>query len=177
MRAYTQITPDPSTPEEVSDVVAATKQFVASCQRNTPHDVLANVGTRTTIEDLDTLRADLGQPKLNYLGFSYGTYIGELYAQRYPTHIRAMVLDGVINPALGLVGSDKSRRSGSKATSRRSSRGATPTRRATSNFPKAQRSPTTRSSPGSRAATTTSPTSSPNTVAPSRSPTGWPSSE
>lgn len=65
-----------------------------------------------TIEDLDTLRADLGQPKLNYIGFSYGTYLGELYAQKYPTHVRGMVLDGVINPALGLVGSSREQANG-----------------------------------------------------------------
>ncbi|HLX78824.1 MAG TPA: alpha/beta fold hydrolase, partial [Acidimicrobiales bacterium] len=107
IRRFTQITPDPTTPKQVHDVVAETQQFIAGCENKTPHLVLANVGTRTTIEDLDTLRADLGQQKLNYLGFSYGTYIGELYAQRYPTHIRTMVLDGTIDPSLGLTGSDR----------------------------------------------------------------------
>lgn len=107
MRRFTMLTPNPTTPKQVHRVLTATRQYVTGCQAHTPHLVLANVGTRTTIEDLDTLRADLGQAKLDYLGFSYGTYIGELYAQRYPTHIRAMVLDGTIDPSLGLVGSDE----------------------------------------------------------------------
>ena len=102
IREFAQLPPDPTTPAQVRLIVSATKQFVAECEKNTPALVLASVGTRTTVEDLDTLRADLGQPKLNYIGFSYGTYLGELYAQAYPTHVRAMVLDGVVNPALTL---------------------------------------------------------------------------
>jgi len=46
--------------------------------------LLENVGTRDTVRDLDLIRAALGQPKLDYMGFSYGTYIGELYAQMFP---------------------------------------------------------------------------------------------
>ena len=62
--------------------------------------LLENVSTLDTVRDLDRIRAALGQAKLNYLGFSYGTYLGEVYAQTYPGHVRAMVLDGVFNPAL-----------------------------------------------------------------------------
>lgn len=107
-REFAQLPPNPVTSAQLKLVVSGTKRFVAECKKNTPAVVLANVGTRTTVDDLDTIRADLGQPKLNYLGFSYGTYLGELYAQRYPTHIRAMVLDGVVNPALGLAAYDES---------------------------------------------------------------------
>src|SRR5450759_5527392 len=46
------------------------------------------------------IRAALGDPRLTYLGYSYGTYLGSLYADRYPTHVRAMVLDGAVDPAL-----------------------------------------------------------------------------
>ena len=49
---------------------------------------------------MDRIRATLGDAKLTYLGYSYGTYLGSLYADRYPTHIRAMVLDGAVDPAL-----------------------------------------------------------------------------
>ncbi len=52
------------------------------------------------MRDLDLIRAALGQPKLDYMGFSYGTYIGELYAQMFPGQVRAMVLDGTVDPAL-----------------------------------------------------------------------------
>jgi pimeloyl-ACP methyl ester carboxylesterase len=105
--AFARVTPAPDSAAQISSVVKATKSYVHSCVKNTPKLLLENVGTRVTIEDLDRLRSDLGQQKLNYIGFSYGTFLGELYAQRYPSHIRTMVLDGVINPALGLVGSDR----------------------------------------------------------------------
>jgi pimeloyl-ACP methyl ester carboxylesterase len=62
--------------------------------------LLDNVGTADTVRDLDRIRAALGQSKLNYLGLSYGTYLGELYDEQYPGHVRAMVLDGVVDPAL-----------------------------------------------------------------------------
>ncbi len=107
IRKLTEITPQPSTPAQIAKVVSATKQFIAGCVAHTSRLLLENVGTRTTIEDLDRLRADLGQAKLDYLGFSYGTYIGELYAEKYPTHIRAMVLDGAIDPALSFSAQDR----------------------------------------------------------------------
>ncbi len=107
IRTLTEEDPQPSTPAQIARVVALTKQFVAACEAHTSKLLLENVGTRTTIEDLDRLRADLGQPKLDYLGFSYGTFIGELYAEKYPHHIRAMVLDGAINPELSLTAADR----------------------------------------------------------------------
>ncbi|MGD0895395.1 MAG: alpha/beta hydrolase [Acidimicrobiales bacterium] len=107
IRTLTEEDPQPSTPAQIARVVALTKQFVAACAAHTSKLLLENVGTRTTIEDLDRLRADLGQPKLDYLGFSYGTFIGELYAEKYPHHIRAMVLDGAINPELSLTAADR----------------------------------------------------------------------
>jgi pimeloyl-ACP methyl ester carboxylesterase len=48
------------------------------------------------------LRRAVGDERLTYLGFSYGTYIGERYAELFPTHIRAMVLDGVVDPTADL---------------------------------------------------------------------------
>lgn len=107
VRELTQADPQPSTPAQIAQVVRETRKFVAGCVAHTSRLLLENVGTRTTIEDLDSLRADLGQAKLDYLGFSYGTFIGELYAEKYPTHIRAMVLDGALDPALSLTAGDR----------------------------------------------------------------------
>jgi pimeloyl-ACP methyl ester carboxylesterase len=50
--------------------------------------------------DMDLIRAALGDQKLDYLGFSYGTYLGAVYAGLYPDRIRAMVLDGAIDPSI-----------------------------------------------------------------------------
>ena len=58
---------------------------------------LADVGTRDTARDLDALRAALGERTLTYLGYSYGTVLGAVYAQMYPHRVRAMVLDGAVN--------------------------------------------------------------------------------
>ncbi len=106
-RTLTQEDPAPSTPAEIAEVVQLAKQFVDDCFAHTSRLLLEHVGTATTIEDLDRLRADLGQPKLFYLGFSYGTYIGEMYAAKYPTHIGEMVLDGAVDPALSLAAGDR----------------------------------------------------------------------
>ena len=58
---------------------------------------LAQVGSRNVARDLDRLRAALGESKLNFLGYSYGTVIGAVYAQEFPRRIRAMVLDSVVD--------------------------------------------------------------------------------
>lgn len=57
-------------------------------------------GTNQVVEDLDHLRRAVGDDELNYWGISYGSRIGGVYAQRYPDRIRAMVLDGVLEPSL-----------------------------------------------------------------------------
>jgi pimeloyl-ACP methyl ester carboxylesterase len=48
---------------------------------------------------MDRIRQALGDPQLSYMGFSYGTFLGTTYAELFPTHIRAMVLDGAVDPA------------------------------------------------------------------------------
>ena len=59
-----------------------------------------NVGTENTVRDMDILRAALGDPRLNWLGYSYGTYLGTLYAQAFPDRVGRMVLDGALDPSL-----------------------------------------------------------------------------
>ncbi len=53
----------------------------------------ANIGTETVAKDLDIVRAALGHRKLNYLGISYGTYLGTAYASQFPKRVRKFVLD------------------------------------------------------------------------------------
>ena len=60
---------------------------------------LARVGTRNVARDLDRLRAALGDRQLSFLGYSYGTVIGAVYAQEFPTRVRALVLDSAVNLA------------------------------------------------------------------------------
>uniref|UniRef100_A0AAU3H468 Alpha/beta hydrolase n=1 Tax=Streptomyces sp. NBC_01401 TaxID=2903854 RepID=A0AAU3H468_9ACTN len=62
-------------------------------------DMLAHMTTPDTARDLDVIRAALGEKKLNFLGVSYGTYLGAVYGTLFPTHVRRMVVDSVVNPA------------------------------------------------------------------------------
>jgi pimeloyl-ACP methyl ester carboxylesterase len=59
--------------------------------------LLPHVSSADTASDLDLIRQDLGEKKLSYLGFSYGTVIGATYANMFPSHVRAMVLDGTLD--------------------------------------------------------------------------------
>jgi pimeloyl-ACP methyl ester carboxylesterase len=60
--------------------------------------LVTTIGTNNVVQDLDAMRAAVGDKALTYIGYSYGTRIGRLYAQTYPSRVRAMVLDGVVDP-------------------------------------------------------------------------------
>ncbi|MEU7109015.1 alpha/beta fold hydrolase, partial [Streptomyces sp. NPDC046215] len=66
--------------------------------RTTPGPVLPHVGTVNTARDLDVLRAALDEDKLHYLGFSYGSRLGAVYAHHFPRNVGRMVMDGVDAP-------------------------------------------------------------------------------
>ncbi|MET9466032.1 alpha/beta hydrolase [Streptomyces sp. NPDC006544] len=61
-------------------------------------EMLPFMTTPNTARDLDVIRAALGEQKLNYLGVSYGTYLGGVYATLFPTHVRRMIVDSVVDP-------------------------------------------------------------------------------
>lgn len=61
--------------------------------------MLPHMTTPNTARDLDVIRAALGERKLNFLGVSYGTYLGAVYGTLFPTHVRRMVVDSVVNPS------------------------------------------------------------------------------
>jgi pimeloyl-ACP methyl ester carboxylesterase len=67
--------------------------FADGCKRRMG-TYAGQVGTRNAARDLEAIRIALGEPKLTYLGYSYGTVLGAAYAQMFPSAIRAMVLDG-----------------------------------------------------------------------------------
>lgn len=87
-------------PAGVAHIERLYQQFVQSCVDRMGTELLANVGTATSARDMDVVRAALGDSQINYLGFSYGTQLGAAYAERYPDRVRAMVLDGAIDPQL-----------------------------------------------------------------------------
>lgn len=83
-------------PEDRTALLDVTKQYVDDCTIRAG-DVLPFLGTRDVARDMDAVRAAMGDEQLSYLGFSYGTVIGQEYAALFPSHVRAMVLDGVVN--------------------------------------------------------------------------------
>jgi pimeloyl-ACP methyl ester carboxylesterase len=89
--------PAPDTPAEIQQLEDIWSQYVAGCkERSGP--LLGHVSTVDVAHDMDVLRALAGDPKLNYLGFSYGTYIGATYAGLFPKKVGRMALDGAIDP-------------------------------------------------------------------------------
>jgi pimeloyl-ACP methyl ester carboxylesterase len=89
---------DPNSPASVAQQDQLAKQFAAGCEAHSPA-LLPHVSTVDTARDLDVLRAALGDAKLTYIGASYGTFLGAIYAQLFPANIRALVLDGALDPA------------------------------------------------------------------------------
>ncbi|WP_306207380.1 alpha/beta hydrolase [Actinoplanes sp. RD1] len=72
-------------------------KYAAACDR-AGGALLDHLKTTDTVRDMDLLRAALGAEKINFYGYSYGTYLGQVYATLFPQRVRRMVLDGVVNP-------------------------------------------------------------------------------
>lgn len=89
--------PTPDTPTERTHLFTLNKQEADACQRRSA-TLLSHVATVDVAKDLDVLRAAIGDQKLTYVGFSYGTLLGARYASLFPAHIRALVLDGAVDP-------------------------------------------------------------------------------
>ena len=92
----------------------ADKQYTDQCAAASGL-VLPFVGTVDAARDLDRIRAALGDATLTFFGHSYGTLLGLTYADLFPTHVRAMILDGVIDPALSTVQMAEDQASGFEA--------------------------------------------------------------
>ncbi|WP_186763160.1 alpha/beta hydrolase [Lentzea tibetensis] len=76
------------------------KAYAEKCASGTKFgaSMLANMGTRDVVKDMDVLRSALGDAKLSYVGYSYGTRIGTEYAETFPQNVRALILDGAVDP-------------------------------------------------------------------------------
>jgi pimeloyl-ACP methyl ester carboxylesterase len=85
-------------PEGIEHIEDETKAFVERCVDKMGEEFLANVGTVSVAKDLDAMREAMGDEKLTYLGYSYGTRIGAAYAEEFPDRVRAMILDGAVDP-------------------------------------------------------------------------------
>lgn len=94
--------PTPTSEPEIAAAIERFTQLVTACQ-DTHGERLANFNTGYTARDMDRLREALGDEQLTYLGYSYGTTLGSTYAELFPERVRAMVLDGAVDPDLGPV--------------------------------------------------------------------------
>ncbi|MFE2445811.1 alpha/beta hydrolase [Streptomyces melanosporofaciens] len=74
------------------------REYAEGCKERSGW-MLPQMTTPNTARDIDVIRAALGDKKLNYLGVSYGTYIGGVYATLFPTHVRRLIVDSVVNPS------------------------------------------------------------------------------
>ncbi|WP_434600599.1 alpha/beta hydrolase [Streptomyces sp. A5-4] len=97
-------TQDPAEPSAAyrQQRIDGAKAYADGCARNAG-DALRHYTSLNNARDLDVLRAALGERRLTFMGASYGTYFGALYATLFPTHVRGMVFDSAVNPAPGQI--------------------------------------------------------------------------
>ena len=93
--SYLDDTPD--TPAEQALLDASETAFANACKAKFG-DTLAVYSTANTARDMDSIRVALGDEKISYIGISYGTYLGAVYATMFPDRVRAMVLDSAYAP-------------------------------------------------------------------------------
>jgi len=82
--------------QEADAFFKANQDFAIGC-RHRSGDLLPFMDSESTARDMDRIRVALGDSKLTYLGFSYGTFIGQWYAHLFPARVRALALDGVVD--------------------------------------------------------------------------------
>ncbi|MEU8249968.1 alpha/beta hydrolase [Nonomuraea sp. NPDC048916] len=99
MDAYMELDTLPPNETTRAAVRAANQRFAELCKRDASR-LLPYVGTVNAARDMDRLRAALGDAKLNYLGMSYGTQLGAVYATEFPKKVGRMVLDAPLDPAV-----------------------------------------------------------------------------
>jgi pimeloyl-ACP methyl ester carboxylesterase len=95
---FLNLDPAPTTAAGFQALVDASRAFDQGCETMSG-DLLPYMGTENAARDMDEIRQAIGDEKLTYLGFSYGTFLGATYADLFPGRVRAMVLDGAVDPS------------------------------------------------------------------------------
>jgi pimeloyl-ACP methyl ester carboxylesterase len=98
---FGRMAPLPVTAREEADTLKALKDYGQFCQRFAG-PLLEHMSTKDVARDLDVLRQAVGDQKLTYVGFSYGTLLGATYVNMFPNKLRAIILDGNVDPNLRL---------------------------------------------------------------------------
>lgn len=99
LQAFVAVDPSPDDRAEWDALRRETKTFADACAAGYG-DILPHLGTINVARDMDRVRQALGDERLTYLGFSYGTVIGAVYADLFPGRVRALVLDGAVDLSL-----------------------------------------------------------------------------
>jgi pimeloyl-ACP methyl ester carboxylesterase len=98
--AFVASDPDPDTPAEIREMDAMLAELGQGCLDQSG-DLTAHMSTAEAAQDMDIIRAALGQKRLSYFGASYGTFLGATYAELFPKRVGRMVFDGAIDPQVG----------------------------------------------------------------------------
>ena len=94
---YVGLDSPPDTPEEKQALIDASQAFNDKCEENAG-TILPYISTRASAADMNSIRLALGEEKITYFGFSYGSELGATWATMYPNTVRAAVLDGATDP-------------------------------------------------------------------------------
>ncbi|SEG27751.1 Pimeloyl-ACP methyl ester carboxylesterase [Actinacidiphila yanglinensis] len=111
MDTYTAVDTTPDNTAEIKALTAADRTFDAACNRRSGK-LLGHVSTVDSARDMDVLRGILGDPKLNYVGKSYGTFLGATYAGLFPKNVGHVVLDGAMDPSISSLESSRTQAGG-----------------------------------------------------------------
>lgn len=102
---YYGAAPVPADPGGQAALRTAAAEFATRC--GAFNGTLAHLTTAATARDLDRLRTLVGDPQVNFYGESYGSFLGQTYANLFPDRVRAMVLDGVVDPVVNTAGAEE----------------------------------------------------------------------
>ena len=94
---YFGIDSPPDTPDEKQALIDASQAFNDECAANSG-EILPYISTRASATDMNSIRQALGEDKISYFGFSYGSELGATWATMFPQTVRAAVLDGAVDP-------------------------------------------------------------------------------
>jgi len=104
LRRVADTDPADLTDVELRPLEDAARRYAESCTETVGEEFLAHLGTVNVVRDLDVIRDALGDERLSFVGYSYGTHIGALYAEMFPRRTRALVLDGAVETELSNAG-------------------------------------------------------------------------
>ena len=104
----------PLTREEEQAWIAGDRYLLRACDRKAGR-IIDHMSTANAARDLDVLRAEVGDRRLSYAGVSYGSYLGVTYANLFPKRVRALVVDGVLDPIAWSTGRGAEARAGCRS--------------------------------------------------------------